>query len=74
MLEFESETFRWFYYLYLVRMENHVCLSRGVYVAGGSCGMAGNDEDRSWSRRPGVEVQGWSHRLGTRWPDDRNVG
>jgi hypothetical protein len=33
MFEFESGTFRWFYYLYLVR-ENDVCLSRGVHVAG----------------------------------------
>jgi hypothetical protein len=32
--EFESETFRWFYYLYLIHVENHVCLSRGVQVAG----------------------------------------
>jgi hypothetical protein len=31
--EFKSETFRWFYYLYLVCLENHVCLSRGVQVA-----------------------------------------
>jgi hypothetical protein len=32
--EFESETFRWFYYLYLVCVENHVCLSHDVQVAG----------------------------------------
>jgi hypothetical protein len=32
--EFESRIFLWFYYLYLVRMENHVCLSHGVQVAG----------------------------------------
>jgi hypothetical protein len=31
--EFESGTFRWFYYLYLVCVENHVCLSCGVQVA-----------------------------------------
>jgi hypothetical protein len=32
--EFKSGTFRWFYYLYLVYVENYVCLSRGVQVAG----------------------------------------
>jgi hypothetical protein len=33
MFEFESEIFQWFYYLYLVRVENRVCLFRGVQVA-----------------------------------------
>jgi hypothetical protein len=28
--------------------------------AGDRCGMAGSDEDRDRSRRPGVEDQGWS--------------
>jgi hypothetical protein len=32
--EFESGIFWWFYYLYLVCVENHVCLPRGVQVAG----------------------------------------
>jgi hypothetical protein len=36
--------------------------------------MACSDEDRGRSSRPGVEDQGWSHRLGTRWPGDREVG
>jgi hypothetical protein len=36
--------------------------------------MVGSDEDRGRSRRPGVEDQGWLHRSGTRWPDDRVVG
>jgi hypothetical protein len=31
--EFESRTFLWFHY-YLSFVENHVCLSRGVYVTG----------------------------------------
>jgi hypothetical protein len=31
--EFESGTFWWFYYLYLVRLENHVCLSHGAQLA-----------------------------------------
>jgi hypothetical protein len=32
MFDFESGTFRWFYYPYLVCVENRVCLSRGVQV------------------------------------------
>jgi hypothetical protein len=36
--------------------------------------MAGSDEDRDRSRRPGAEDQGWLHRLGTRWPNDWEVG
>jgi hypothetical protein len=28
--EFELETFSWFYAISFVRVENHVCLSRGV--------------------------------------------
>jgi hypothetical protein len=36
--------------------------------------MASNDEDCGRSRRPRVEDWRWSHRLGTRWPDDREVG
>jgi hypothetical protein len=36
--------------------------------------MACSDEDRGKSRRPGAEGRGWSHRSGTRWSDDREVG
>jgi hypothetical protein len=36
--------------------------------------MAGSDEDHGRSRRPGAEDQGWSHKSGTWWPDDREVG
>jgi hypothetical protein len=35
--------------------------------------MAGNDDDHGRSRRPGAEDRGWSHRSGTRWPDDQEV-
>jgi hypothetical protein len=35
--------------------------------------MMCSDEDHSRSRRPGTEDWGWSHRLDTRWPDDREV-
>jgi hypothetical protein len=44
------------------------------WCAGGRCGMACSDEDHGRSRRPGVEDRGWSHRSGTRWPGDRDVG
>jgi hypothetical protein len=36
--------------------------------------MACSDEDHGRSRRPGAEDRGWSHRSGTRWPGDREVG
>jgi hypothetical protein len=58
--------------LSLFHLENHVCSYRGVHVTG--AGMACVDEDRGGSRRPGVEDRGWSHRSGTRWPGDREVG
>jgi hypothetical protein len=35
--EFEFETFPWFSYITFVRMENHICLSRGVQVTGATC-------------------------------------
>jgi hypothetical protein len=38
------------------------------------CGMTWSDEDRGRSRRPGAEDRGWSHRSGTRWLGDREVG
>jgi hypothetical protein len=36
--------------------------------------MMCSDEDRGRSRRPGAEDREWSHRSGTRWPGDREVG
>jgi hypothetical protein len=36
--------------------------------------MAGSDEDRGRSRRPGVEDREWSHMSVTWWPDDQEVG
>jgi hypothetical protein len=44
------------------------------WCAGGRCGMTYNDEDRGRSRRPGAEDRGWSHRSGTQWSGDREVG
>jgi hypothetical protein len=45
-----------------------------LWCAGGRCGMTHNNEDRGRSRRPGAEDRGWSHRSGTQWLDDREVG
>jgi hypothetical protein len=36
--------------------------------------MTCSDEDRGRSRRPSAEDHGWSHRSGTQWPGDREVG
>jgi hypothetical protein len=36
--------------------------------------MACSDEDHGRSRRPDAEDRGWSHRSGTRWSSDREVG
>jgi hypothetical protein len=36
--------------------------------------MAGSDEDHDRNRRPTVEDQGWSHRSGTPWLDNREIG
>jgi hypothetical protein len=44
------------------------------WCACGGCGMVCSDEDRGRSRRPSVEERGWSHRSGTQWPGDREVG
>jgi hypothetical protein len=45
-----------------------------LWCAGGRCGLVSSDEDRGKSRRPGVEDRGWSHRSGTRWSGDLEVG
>jgi hypothetical protein len=44
------------------------------WCAGDRCGMACSDEDRGRSRRPSAEDRGSSHRSGTQWPGDREVG
>jgi hypothetical protein len=36
--------------------------------------MTGSDENHSWSRRPGEEDRVWSHRSGTQWLGDREIG
>jgi hypothetical protein len=52
-------------------IESHLLVS---WCASGRCGMAYSDEDCDRSRRPGAEDQGWSHRSGTWWLGDREVG
>jgi hypothetical protein len=70
--EFKSGTFPWFYlYPCFFVGESHLLVS---WCAGGRCGMAGSDEDRGRSSIPSAEDRGWSYRLSTRWPDDREVG
>jgi hypothetical protein len=44
------------------------------WCAGARCDMTCSNEDRGRSRRPGAEDRGWSHRSGTQWPGDREVG
>jgi hypothetical protein len=44
------------------------------WCAGDRCGMVCSDEDHGRSRRPGAEDRGWSHRSGTQWSGDREVG
>jgi hypothetical protein len=44
------------------------------WCAGYRCGMTCNDDYHDKSRRSGAEDREWSHKLGTRWPGDREVG
>jgi hypothetical protein len=61
------------YFTFILCFVGESCLLV-LWCAGGRCGMACSDENRDRSRRPGVVDQRWSHRLGTRWPSDREVG
>jgi hypothetical protein len=65
--EFESGTFRWFTFIFILFGESCLLVS---WCAGGMCDMADSDENRGRSRRPAIEDRGWSHRLGTRWSND----
>jgi hypothetical protein len=62
-----------FYFSFIFVSFGESCLLVS-WCAGGRCGMTCSDENRGRSRRPGAEDQGWSHRSGTRWPGDREVG
>jgi hypothetical protein len=44
------------------------------WCAGGRCDITCNDDDRGRSRRPDAEDWGWSHKSGTQWSSDREVG
>jgi hypothetical protein len=61
----------YFSFIFVSFREMHLLVS---WCAGGRCGMACSDEDRGRSRRPDIEDRGWSHRSGTQWSGDREVG
>jgi hypothetical protein len=70
--EFESGTgLGCFTFIFVSFGESCLLIS---WCAGGRCSMACSDEDSGRSRRPGAEDWEWSHRSGTQWPDDREVG
>jgi hypothetical protein len=70
--EFESGTVSFYFSVIFVSFgESRLLVS---WCAGGRCGMACSDEDHGRGRRPGADDWGWSHRLGTRCPGDREVG
>jgi hypothetical protein len=71
MFEFESGTF-YLFHLYLCSFGESCLLV--PWCVGGRCGIVCNDENCGRSRRAGAEDRGWSHRSGTRWSSDREVG
>jgi hypothetical protein len=71
MFEFESGIVLFYFFIFVSLGELRLLVS---WCAGGRCGMSCSDENRGKSKRPGAEDRKWSHRSGTRWPDDREVG
>jgi hypothetical protein len=70
--EFESEIGLFcFYFIFVLFGESCLLVS---WCAGGRCGMTCSNKNCGRSRRPGVEGRGWSHRSGTRWSGDQEVG
>jgi hypothetical protein len=72
--EFESGIVSFcFSFIFVSFGESHLLVS---WCAGGRCGMVCSDEDHGRSRRPDAEDEdrGWSHRSGTQWMGDREVG
>jgi hypothetical protein len=70
--EFESGTVLFcFSFIFVSFGESRLLVS---WCAGDRCDMTCSDEDRGISRRPGAEDRGWSHRSGTQWPGDLEVG
>jgi hypothetical protein len=70
--EFESEIVLFYFCFNFVSFEE-LCLLVS-WCTGDSCGMACSDENHGGSRRLGAEDWGCSHRSGTRWSDDREIG
>jgi hypothetical protein len=71
-IEFESGIVSFhFSFIFVSFGESRLLVS---WCAGGKCGMTCSDEERGRSRRPGAEDRRWSHRSGTRWLGDREVG
>jgi hypothetical protein len=70
--EFESGIVSFcFSFIFVSFGESHLLVS---WCTGGMCGMVCSDEDHGRSRRPDAEDRGWSHRSGTQWMGDREVG
>jgi hypothetical protein len=62
-----------FYFSFIFISFGESCLLV-LWCAGGRCSMTCSDEDRVRNWRPSVEDREWSHRPGTRWPVDREIG
>jgi hypothetical protein len=69
--EFEFVIVSFCFFIFVSFGESHLLIS---WCAGGRCDMVCSNDDRGKSRRPGAEDRGWSHRSGTRWPGDQEVG
>jgi hypothetical protein len=72
MFEFKSGIVSFYFsFIFVSFGESRLLVS---WCEGGSCDMTCSDEDHNRSRRPGAEGREWSHRLGTRWSSDREIG
>jgi hypothetical protein len=71
-IEFESRIVLFYFSLIFFSFEESCLLVS--WCTGGRYGMTCSDKNRGRSRRLDTEDQRWSHRPGTRWPGDREVG
>jgi hypothetical protein len=72
MFEFESGTILFYFsFIFISFGESRLLVS---WCVGGRCGMTCSDEDRGRSMRPSAEDRELSHRSGTQWLHDREVG
>jgi hypothetical protein len=69
--EFKSGTVLFCFFTFVLFGESRLLVS---WCACDRCGMTCSDEDRDRSRKSSAEDRGWSHRLGTRWLGNREVG